>query len=174
MKFVQYNPETYEAVCYGESTSEALDAAIEAGQWIITLDALPEDFALHLYDVDPEAKTLVRSDPPRPDPNDPGPPIDPRSQIMPISDRQFYQKAAIDGYITREDALAAVQSGFIPAPFQQFIDGITDPDQKFSATMLFAGATQYYRQHHYTELFGIAFGLTAEQVDDFWIEAAKL
>lgn len=174
MKFVEYDPNTLETVCFGDSSPEALQAAIEAGRPLTAVTEFPADFALHLYNVDPVTKELVKADTPRPDPNGPNPPIDPRSQIMPISDRQFFQKAAIDGFITKEDALSAVQSGFIPAPIQQFIDSITDPDDKFNATMLFAGATTYYRQHHYTELFGIAFGLTPEQVDTFWIEAAKL
>lgn len=174
MKFVEYDPNTYAVVCYGESSEESIDASIDAGRPIIAIDQLPDDFGLHLYDVDPTTKTMVRAAEDRPDPFAPLPPIDPRSQIMPISDRQFYQKAAIDGYISREDAIKAVQSGFVPSIFQEVIDGMVNPEEKFNATMLFAGATVYYRQHHYTELFGVALGLTSEEVDTFWIDAAKL
>lgn len=173
MNFVEYNPNTLEVVCFGEGAAETLEAIINDGAPIITLNDLPSDFAIHLYDVDIAKKELVKAPVARPDPNLPIVP-DPRSLIMPVSRRQFFQKAAIDGYITREDALAAVQTGFIPPPFQDFIDRITDPDEKFNATMLFSGASEFFRQHHLTELFGIAFGLTAEQVDTFWAEAARL
>ena len=174
MKFVEYNPNTLEAICFGEGSLEALQAWADTGHSVLYVAELPPDFALHLYNVNPETMTLERAPTPRHNPNEPPPPADPRSQLMPISDRPFYQKAALEGYITREDALAAVQTGFIPKPFQDFIDQMADPDDKFNATMLFSGATEYFRQHHLTELFGIAFGLTAEQVDTFWLEAAKL
>lgn len=174
MNCIRFDPKTFAVTGYGTISPESFEAAVDEGQSIISVDKFPANFALHLYDVDPETKTPVLSANPRPDPAAPPPPPDPRSLIQPISDRQFYQQAALQGFISREDAIAAVQSGFIPAPFQQFIDNMTDPDDKYNATMLFAGATTYYRQHHYTEMFGIAFGLTPEQVDTFWTEASRL
>lgn len=174
MKCAYYDPDTLEVTSYGTISEEAFEIVSAEGRPIISVGEFPEGFKPWLYDVDPVEKVLVLSANPRPDPTVPPPLPDPRSMIRPISDRQFYQHAAIEGFIAQADALAAVQSGFIPAPFQAFIDRITDPDEKFNVTMLFAGATTYYRQHHYAEMFGIAFGLTAEQVDTFWIEAAKL
>lgn len=174
MKFVEYNPNTLEAVCFGEGSIEALQAWADTGHPVIMLAELPSDFALHRYNVNPETNTLELAPIARPDPNAPPPQLDPRLLINPISDRQFFQKAAIEGYITREDALAAVQTGFIPPPFQDFINTIADPDEKFNATMLFSGATEYYRQHHLTDLLGVTLGLNAEQLDTFWIDAAKL
>ena len=91
-----------------------------------------------------------------------------------ISDRQFFQQAAILGIITQAEALAAVQTGAIPAVLQTIVDGITDPDQKFAATMLLSGATVFERNHPFTEAVGAALGWTSAQVDQFFVAAAQL
>ena len=91
-----------------------------------------------------------------------------------ISDRQFYQQAAIAGMITKEDALAAVRTGFIPAPLQAVVDTVANPDEKFLAEMLLSGATIYKREHPLTDAIGAAFNMTPDDVDAFFIEAAKL
>lgn len=91
-----------------------------------------------------------------------------------ISDRQFFQQAAVMSIITQAEALAAVQTGAIPAVLQTIVDGITDPDQKFAATMLLSGATIFERNHPFTEAVGAALGWTSEQIDQFFIAAAQL
>lgn len=97
-----------------------------------------------------------------------------RPTLADISDRQFYQQAAIAGMITKEDALAAVRTGFIPAPLQAVVDTIAGADQKFLAEMLLSGATIYKREHPLTDAIGAAFSMTPDDVDAFFIEAAKL
>jgi len=103
--------------------------------------------------------------------NQPPPPV-----FVPpvISDRQFFQMAAMGGIITQAEALAAVQTGVIPSVLQTVVDGITDPDQKFAATMLLSGATQFERVHPLTEAVGAYLGWTSEQIDQFFIQAAGL
>lgn len=91
-----------------------------------------------------------------------------------ISDRQFFQQAAVEGLITQEEALAAVQTGAIPAALQVVVDSISDPDQKFAATMLLSGATQFERHHPLTEVVGQSLGWDAEQIDEFFRQAAQL
>ncbi len=105
-----------------------------------------------------------------PEPADPLP----RGPIVDISDRQFYQQAASAGMITKEDALAAVRTGFIPIALQAVVDTITDPDEKFLAEMLLSGATIYKRDHPLTEAIGAAFNMTPGDVDEFFIAAANL
>lgn len=99
-------------------------------------------------------------------------PLPPVPQI--ISDRQFFQQAAILGVITQGEALAAVATGAIPAVLQTVVDGITDPDQKFAATMLLSGATIFERYHPFTNAVGAALGWTSDQVDQFFVAASKL
>ena len=91
-----------------------------------------------------------------------------------ISDRQFFQQAAVSQIITQAEALAAVQTGVIPAVLQTVVDGIADPDEKFAATMLLSGATVFERTHPFTEAVGAALGWTSEQIDGFFIQAAGL
>lgn len=105
-------------------------------------------------------------------PDSPDPDPVPVPQV--ISDRQFFQQAAILGVITQDEALAAVQTGAIPAVLQTVVDGITDPDQKFAATMLLSGATIFERYHPFTNAVGAALGWTSDQVDQFFVAASKL
>jgi hypothetical protein len=105
-------------------------------------------------------------------PNPYVPPPPPVPQI--ISDRQFFQQAAVDGLITETEALDAVKTGAIPAVLQTIVDGITDPAEKFSATMLLSGATVFERTHPFTEAVGAAFGWTPAQIDEFFGKASVL
>ena len=154
MNYVQYDPATGKSMSWGLMSEETMALVIEAGQPVIRVTEWPTDFDLRLYDVDLATKKLVRNastiDPPQPDP----------LPIMPliISDRQFYHQAALDGYITKEDALAAVQTGFIPAPLQQVVSRISDDGERFAAEMILSGATTFYRDHPLTGQIGMAFG----------------
>lgn len=174
MKCAYYDPQTLEVTSAGTISQEAFEIVSGEERPIIVVDDFPEGFAVWLYDVDPVTKTLVLSPNPRPDPTIPPPVPDPNLTIPPISDRQFYQQAALDGYITQTDALSAVQTGFIPSILQQIVDAILDPAEKFGAEMLLSGATVFSRYHHLTDRIGAAFGLTASQLDQFWTDAAKL
>lgn len=92
----------------------------------------------------------------------------PPPPLAPLSRRQFFQVAAMMGLITHDEALAAVQHGTIPAVLDNFVNQIEDPDQKFAAQMLIAGASEFERHHPLTEQFGGYLNLSAEQLDHMW------
>lgn len=100
----------------------------------------------------------------------PPPPVVPET----ISDRQFFQQAAIAGLITQAEALAAVQTGTVPAILMNVVNGLPDDMQKFAAEMMLAGATQFTRTHPLTEAVGMALGWTDAQIDQFFIAASAL
>lgn len=93
--------------------------------------------------------------------------------LPPISDRQFYQQAAVEGYITQAEALAAVQTGTIPAVLQALVATLP-ADQQFGANMILAGATQFNRLHPLTVAFMTARGMTSDDGDTFWRAAGQL
>ena len=100
-------------------------------------------------------------------------PPPPPAPIPAISDRQFFQKLANDGLVTREEALAAVSTGALPAVLETYLAGL-GPDDQFAARMLLSGATVFERAHPLTNAIGAAFGLAPSQVDLFFIAAAQL
>lgn len=95
-------------------------------------------------------------------------------RIPDISDRQFFQQAAMMGLITQDEALAAVKTGTIPVVLQGIIDMIPDEGARFAATMMLAGATIFQRKHPFTEQVGGAMGWSAEQLDQFFLAASQL
>ncbi|MBQ0707835.1 hypothetical protein [Ochrobactrum sp. AP1BH01-1] len=101
---------------------------------------------------------------------DPGPEPAPDE----ISRRQFFQYLAVIGIISKEEALAAMQGGVIPAPLQAIIDQLPTEDDKFNAQMFVVGAQNFNRLHWLTDVVRQAMNWTLEQRDDFWREAAKL
>lgn len=94
--------------------------------------------------------------------------------IPDISDRQFFQMAAMKGMVTQQEALDAVKTGAIPPVLQAIIDAIPDAGQRWAATMLLSGATTFQRHHPFTEAVGAAVGMTSDQVDQFFLNAALL
>lgn len=90
-----------------------------------------------------------------------------------ISDRQFFQALAIDGYITTAEALAAVRTGDLPSVLAELLDHM-DGAERFGAEMLLSGATEFRRDHPMTIAIGEARGMTADEVDDFFRRAAAL
>ncbi|MCF7646900.1 hypothetical protein KQ944_18050 [Bacillus subtilis] len=105
-------------------------------------------------------------------------PYIPEPVIEPIPDeisrRQFFQQLANMEIITRDDALAALTSGAIPAPLQTIINGLPSDDDKFNAQMLVIGAQTFNRTHPLAEIVRQAMQWTVEQKDNFWRDAAKL
>ena len=91
-----------------------------------------------------------------------------------ISDRQFFQAIALMGVITQQEALDAVRTGTIPAQMQLFVDAISDPIERFSATMLLSGAIEFRRDHPMSLALMNANGWSAQQADDLWRFAATL
>jgi hypothetical protein len=90
-----------------------------------------------------------------------------------ISDRQFFQQLAIAGIITPPEAIAAVATGTIPAALKALVDQLP-ADQMFGAVMLLSGAVSFSRTHPLTEAIGVAYGMTAAQIDALWTAASKL
>lgn len=100
------------------------------------------------------------------------PPPTPVPQV--ISDRQFYQQAALQSIIMQAEALAAVQTGAIPTILMNIVNGIADPTQQFAAKMILSGATQFERNNPLTASIGTALGWTPAQIDAFFIAASAL
>jgi hypothetical protein len=103
---------------------------------------------------------------------------DPEPQPEPVPDeisrRQFFQYLAVLGIISRQEALAALQSGAIPAPLQAIIDQLPTEDDQFEAQMYIIGAQNFNRLHPLSDTVRLALGWTVEQKDEFWREASKL
>lgn len=91
-----------------------------------------------------------------------------------INRRQFFQHLAVLEIITRQEALAALQSGAIPAPLQAIIDQLPSDDDQFEAQMFISGAQNFERLHPLSETVRLSLGWSVEQKDDFWREASKL
>ncbi|CAN7330709.1 hypothetical protein [Neorhizobium tomejilense] len=90
-----------------------------------------------------------------------------------ISDRQFFQQLAVEGYISESEALAAVSVGALPAAVEAIVGALT-PEDQFSARMLLSGATRFERAHPLVEVFAAAIGMTTQQLDAFWAAASEL
>lgn len=88
-----------------------------------------------------------------------------------VSDRQFFQALALGGMISEAEALAAVQTGALPAPIAAIVDAM--PDQ-FSARMLLSGATIFRRDHPLTAAFGAVSGKSPAEIDELFRLAASL
>ncbi len=90
-----------------------------------------------------------------------------------ISDRQFFQQLAVGGLITESEALAAVQTGTLPAAIVAFIDQLPD-EQQFPASMLLTGATSFERAYPLTEAFLAMYEMDGEHIDQLWRDAIQL
>jgi|SRR5215831_11172653 len=102
-------------------------------------------------------------------------PLPPPPGTFPIiSDRQFFQAAAMSGKISPDEALAAVMTGTLPKILEEFLSHITDPQQQFGVRMLLSGATQFERHHPLVDQLGQAFDMSPHEIDDLWRYAATL
>lgn len=90
-----------------------------------------------------------------------------------ISRRQFYQGLAVEGFITKQEAIDAMD-GVLPTAIQGVINSISDEDAKFNATMLLKGATEFERSHQLVAVFAASQGLSEAEVDNFWRSCAEL
>lgn len=172
INFVRY-AEDGTVISVGFMVPEAITLDADHGERILEIEPR-EVLDWRGFRVDLATMQLIEGAPPpepQPEPETAG---DVRARLMPISDKQFFMKAAFDGIISHEDAIKAVQTGFIPPPMLAFIDTITDQDVKFSAMMLYSGATTIFRQHPLIEGFFLEQDMDVDAVNEFWIEAAKL
>jgi hypothetical protein len=90
-----------------------------------------------------------------------------------ITRRQFFQQLSVQSVITQAQALAAVQTGTLPASLQTLINGLPTAEQ-FGATMLLCAAEAIQRSHPMTVAIGTAYGWTSAQMDTFFITASQL
>lgn len=105
--------------------------------------------------------------------------VDPVADVVvpeAISDRQFYQMLALtekpDGsgtWITQSEALAAVNTGVLPAAIDAFVSSLPN-DTQFVARMNLAGST-YLFSHPMTQQLAIATGI---DIAAFWRAAYEL
>ncbi len=103
------------------------------------------------------------------------PPVAQSTPVVPeaISDRQFFQQLAIDGDISEDEALAAVQTGTLPKKLADAIASLPE-DQRFAARMLVCGATTFLRSNAIVPALGEALEKDAAALDALWIAAAAL
>jgi len=100
------------------------------------------------------------------------PGVVPPEPLPVISLRQFYQLAANLGYITRQQALDAMD-GVIPPPLTDLIAKMT-PDDAFAAQMLLKGAINVEAANSLVKEVANAMGMTEDSIKNFFLEASKL
>lgn len=88
-----------------------------------------------------------------------------------ISRRQFFQELANRELITKEEALAAITSGTLPAEFENLVTAILDEDIEWQARMALCGATTFLRTNWFVDYFAAMKGFSAAYMDDLWRDA---
>ncbi|WP_313194509.1 hypothetical protein [Shinella zoogloeoides] len=91
-----------------------------------------------------------------------------------ISRRQFCQGLAVAGLIAKQEAIAFIQGSALPSAIQAIVDGMTDEEAAFEATMLLLGAGSFFRSHPLVLIFAMAQSMTETEVDNFWRLCASL
>lgn len=93
-----------------------------------------------------------------------------------ISDRQFFQQLSLvrPELVSRAEALAAVKTGELPVSIASFVAAITDEDERYAAEMVLSGATEFRRGHALVDVFGAHLGMSAADLDAFWLAASQL
>ena len=105
-------------------------------------------------------------------------PVAPPPEPVPeeISDRQFFQALWEEGHISYEEAVAAVETGTIPATMEGFIALLESYDEigAKKARLLLKGATEFKRSNYIVPVFGSMYGMGENQIDELWRMAAVL
>lgn len=91
----------------------------------------------------------------------------------PISDRQFAHALWRRGVITKEEALAFVRVGAIPASLAGLIQALPAEEQD-DAEMLVSGSITFDVAHPLVDSLARAFGWTTQELHDFWRFAGAL
>lgn len=89
-----------------------------------------------------------------------------------ITRRQCAMMMLSQNMITGQEAILMTQSGIPPANVQTYFDAMPEP-QRTMAIIDFA-ATNYYRNNPLLSDLMLANGMTEQQVDQFFIDAAAL
>jgi|SRR5215471_8337322 len=100
---------------------------------------------------------------------------DPTATMIPttVSNRQFFQAMAQQGYITQAEAMAVIKTGDVPASMQAYIDTLP-ADQQFGATMSLCGNTTIERYADAFQQYAAYEGWTDAQVNDLFRLAGSL
>ncbi|MFC6447159.1 hypothetical protein [Shinella zoogloeoides] len=98
-------------------------------------------------------------------------PIAPEPPPNEISRRQFFQELANRELITKEEALAAITSGTLPAEFETLVAAILDEDIEWQARMALCGATTFLRTNWFVDYFAAMKGFSSAYMDDLWSKA---
>lgn len=94
--------------------------------------------------------------------------------VIIISDRQFAQALRDRSVITQEEAVAFVATGTLPAQLVTLVAALPTQQVRDDAELLLAGATQFRIDHPLTPVLAAGFGWDAEDVLEFFAEAAAL
>ncbi|GGG48187.1 hypothetical protein [Chelatococcus composti] len=105
-----------------------------------------------------EGGVFALVDPPAPPQPEPEPP--PPDPLRPLTSRQLRLGLVLNGI-----SLSSVEAA---------IDAIEDPTDREVARIEWEYATTFERSHPLVNQIGVALGLTPEQIDDMWAEAAAL
>lgn len=97
-----------------------------------------------------------------------------RGAVQVISDRQFYQGLALRNFCTPAEALDAVRIGVLPKRLRDFVDAISDPQERWAAEMLLAGAKEFRRDHPFVPVIARWAGLDDGALDAFWAKCSDL
>lgn len=81
-----------------------------------------------------------------------------------ITDRQFFQAAALAGMITKDEAIAMMASGVIPAALNSAMS-VLPADQQFAAKMKIIGARLFQRADPFLNVLGGAMGKSSADID---------
>lgn len=135
-----------------------LSGEVDAPHMVLLADELTEDVIGHRYENGQWVEV----------------PQEPVAEpVADISSRQFFQGLYKRELITKQEALAAISTGAIPAVMQSLIDQLPE-ETRDDAEFLIAGATMFERLNPVAEFIRMLFGWSAEQADDFWRFAATL
>lgn len=94
-------------------------------------------------------------------------------EIASITRRQFLIGAASAGLLTAAEAEAAATSGAIPAAIEAVFNTLPNA-QALAARITWATMTKIERGEPLVDAAAVAFGLTPEQVDAFFLSAASI
>lgn len=81
-----------------------------------------------------------------------------------VTDRQFFQAAALAGMITKDEAIAMIASGVLPAALNSAMATLPI-DQQFAAKMKTIGARLFQRSDPFLNVLGAAMGKTSSDID---------
>ncbi|UYO50340.1 hypothetical protein KQX64_07130 [Rhodopseudomonas palustris] len=103
------------------------------------------------------------------------PDIDPVLPAPMITRKQLIIGLLTDGFITPEEAMAAAQTGAVPAVIQEIYDAqISDPVEKAKAVVTWASMRDVLRRDPLTLLIQQDRGMTDAEVDVMWNRWASL